>query len=119
MVKTRKLPSSREKKRYIVIKVLSESTFDNPDLIKKAILDNCLKYIGIFGVEKTKLRVLVERFDLKQQKIILRTTLKTMNDVKEILGMIDTIENKKVEIKIIGVSGILKKAYKKYISEGE
>ena len=115
MVKTRKLPSSREKKRYIVVEVISESAIKNPTKIRKAILDYCYKYIGEFGVEKAKLRVFEERYNSKNQRIIIRTTTKTMYEVKKILNMINKIDNKQVKVRTIGVSGMIKKAYEKYV----
>lgn len=119
MVKTRKLPSSREKKRYIVVEVISESAIADPNSIKKAIIEKCLQCIGEFGVEKAKLKVLTERYNKEKQIIIVRTTTKSMDEIKKIINMINKVENKKANVRTLGVSGILKKAYAKYAAKEE
>jgi RNase P/RNase MRP subunit POP5 len=62
-----------------------------------------LTCLGTFGLETVQYRFLKERFDEKSGTGIVRVNVETLNDVRRALGLV------KNKIKIIGVSGIIKK----------
>jgi ribonuclease P/MRP protein subunit POP5 len=104
------LPSLREKKRYIVYEAISDKKL-NSNEIKQSIDDALLKFIGEFGYAKAG-PLFVQT---KNNKGIIRINNKYLNEIKTSLALIEKIKNKKVIIKTIGVSGILKKARLKYL----
>ncbi len=105
-------PSSREKKRYIVFEIISEHEF-NFEEVKKAVMSNCLRYLGEFGYEKLRLYIIKNLYN--KNKGMLRVTNKMLNDIKASLAKINQINGKKAALKIIGISGILKKAKNKFL----
>lgn len=105
-------PSKREKKRYIVYEIDAEKQISFKEA-KNAITKACLRYLGEFGFEKTKLYIIGNTY--KNNRGILRTTNKTLDDIKKTLKMIKTINNTKTNVNIKGISGILKKAKNKFL----
>jgi ribonuclease P/MRP protein subunit POP5 len=108
-------PSLREKKRYIVFEIISDDKIEFKD-IKNSILNACNKFLGEFGCAKANPYIIENCFDSSSKKGILRVTNKSLNDIKAALSMIKDINNQRVIFKIIGVSGILKKAKNKFLS---
>ena len=91
----RLLPSLREKKRYIVF----ETT--NPNKVDKALKD----FLGILGMSKVNPLVMKDKF--KKNRGIVRINHAYKDEVIMALSL--------VNVKVIGVSGILKKADGKYL----
>jgi ribonuclease P/MRP protein subunit POP5 len=107
-------PSAREKKRYVVYEIKSKDGFLFKD-VKKSILDACYRYIGEFGVNKSRLFIIENTYLKNEKRGIFRCTNRQLKDVKECITMIKEIEGKKASIEIIGVSGIIKKAKHKFL----
>lgn len=109
-----KKPSLREKKRYIVFEIISQARFSFEE-VTNALIKSCLYYVGKFGLEKAKIYVIKNLFLPDKNRGIFRITNKSVNDFRTILPLIDKINGKKAGIKIIGISGILKKAKNKFL----
>lgn len=107
-------PSSREKKRYIVFEIISEVKFNFED-VKRAIIGNCLRYLGEFGCEKANIYVIKNTYLFDKGRGIIRVANKMVIDVKSALAKNLVINNQKVVFNIIGVSGIIKKAKNKFL----
>ena len=107
------IPSLREKKRYLVFEIQSNTNFKQQS-VEKAITEEILKFIGTLGYSKAGVIFLKDNY--KNNKGILRIGHKYVDEVKMALGLIKNMEKKKTIIKTIYVSGILKKA-KKYLKE--
>ena len=114
--KLKAIPSSlREKKRYVAFEVLSEDKMEI-DAVKKAIEDSFKEYVGLLGVSKANLYVLKDKWNQEKQRGILRVNNKMLEHLKASFALIREIEGKKAVIHAIGVSGILKKAEKRYLA---
>jgi ribonuclease P/MRP protein subunit POP5 len=100
-------PSLKEKKRYVVFEITSEDVIALDDLIK-AINNQCLAFMGILQFGKAGILILKNQF--QNNKGMIRVCHKYVDYLKMSLLMITEINNKKVNITIKGVSGILKKA---------
>ena len=101
------IPSLREKKRYLVFKIESNTNF-NQKSVEKAMIEAILKFIGELGYSKAGVIFLKDNY--QNNKGILRIGHKHVDEIKMALGLIKKIENKKVIVKSIYVSGILNKA---------
>lgn len=99
------LPSLKEKKRYIVYKIHSDSKIDAKKA-QKEIQEQCLKFLGELGYSKAGIQMI--------NSTTLKTNVKYLNETKMALGLIKKINNKKATVDVIGVSGILKKAKSKF-----
>jgi len=101
------LPSLKEKKRYIAFNILSEKIL-NKDDVERSIYNNCKSFIGEMNYAKAGVNIIPEF--LMANKGIIRVNNKFVDHVKSSLMMIKEINNEKVIIRSIGVSGILNKA---------
>jgi len=107
------IPSLREKKRYLVFEIKSNTSFKQQSA-EKAVTEEILKFIGTLGYSKAGVIFLKDNY--KNNKGILRIGNKHVDEIKMALGLIKSIEKKDVNVNTIYVSGILNKA-KKYLKE--
>ena len=106
------LPSLREKKRYLAFEVVSKNKFSFTD-IKSAIMQSCKDFLGQLGMAKAGIIVLGDKFENKRG--LIKVNNKYVNELKASLALI-----KKPVVKSTGVSGMLTKAYNKYVKmEGD
>ena len=109
------LPTLKEEQRYLVygVKSLNETGVldDIPKNISPIITKECVSALGVF--ESAKAGIMNVKYDEKTRKGILRVERKYVDKLKVILGMITTINDKKVNINCIYVSGMLNKAESK------
>jgi ribonuclease P/MRP protein subunit POP5 len=106
-------PTLREKKRYIVYQVDSDSKIKMYN-IQKDLITQLHKLLGVFHSSKSGIMPL--KFDEKSKQGIIRVNHTAVDLIKSCFVMIKTIENNPVCIQTIGVSGIMKKAKEKYFS---
>jgi len=102
-------PTVREKKRYISFQVISEEgeEFTYSDL-ESAIWNVTLDFLGEYGVSKTSMWLLKDRWDQKRQIGILRCNHKSVQEVVTILGLINRLGDNRITFKILKVSGTIK-----------
>lgn len=105
------LSSLKEKKRYITFNVIGDENFNERD-VERSINNNCKSFIGELNYAKAGVNILPEF--LNNKKGIIRVNNKYVDHIKSSLMMIKEINNEKVIIKSVGVSGVLNKA-KKYL----
>jgi ribonuclease P/MRP protein subunit POP5 len=101
------LPSLKEKKRYVVFEIVSETEF-TPEEILAEIEPKISEYLGIWGLSLAKPMVIKNKF--KNNKFIFKVAHKYVKEL--IMGIIlsKSIKNEPVIIKSIITSGTLKKA---------
>lgn len=108
------LPSLREKKRYIVYEVRSEQKLRFEE-VKQELEKKMLQFLGELGYGKAGVIVLNE---WQGNKGMIRTNTKSVDNVKTALALVENINDKKVLIKTVGVSGIINKAKNKFFKGG-
>jgi len=99
------LSSLREKKRYLAYKLISENKLD-PERIKQAINAGFIELFGQLGLSKINL----VHIETEKDKGIIRVNNKYVDYAKASMALIDKINDIKVLIRTVNVSGILKKA---------
>jgi len=112
------LPCLREKKRYLVFQVISKTPIKSPDNIIKNIYSEYLKFQGESGFANAAPMFLEDKYNPKSQKGIIKINNKYINHLKAVLTLVKKIDKQDVIISSTGVSGILKKAEKKYLLGG-
>jgi ribonuclease P/MRP protein subunit POP5 len=109
------LPSLREKKRYLVFEIISDKKIENIGDISDSITKSCHNFLGEIGMAKAGLLILDDKYDKESQKGIIRVSNKMVDNLRAALCFVKEIDNQKVIVRSIGVSGILRKAQNKYI----
>jgi RNase P/RNase MRP subunit POP5 len=110
------LPSFREKKRYLVFEVLSNSRIKAVSEVSKAIVSHSLSFSGTFGVASAGLMVLPDKYHPESQRGMLRVGHRHVDHARAALATIRSIGNQPVIVRSVGASGIMRKAESKYMA---
>jgi len=110
------LPSLREKKRYLAFEIISKGKISGFSAISTAINESALDYLGTKGAAVAGIILLKERYDPQRQRGIIRVNHKNVDHLRASLCFVESIGEGPVIVHSIGTSGILKKAYNKYIA---
>jgi RNase P/RNase MRP subunit POP5 len=108
VVKLRVLPSSlREKNRYVLIKIIAEAPIEYSDL-ESAIWNTMLDFLGEYGVSRTSVWLMKDRWNEKEQTCIIRCNHLSVHEVIASLGLITRLGDVRVVVKILKISGTIK-----------
>jgi RNase P/RNase MRP subunit POP5 len=110
------LPSLREKRRYLVFEVVSKNKLSSASAVSSAVQRKTAEFLGELEAAKAGVHTLHDKWDSKKRKGVIRLNRKYVNHLKAALCMISRIENRKVVVKSVGVSGMLNKAEKKFMA---
>jgi len=108
-------PTLREKKRYVVFKIVSDNPKDIFEYknIEKEISNQILSFLGTLYTGKAGILILKNQY-LENYGII-RVNNLFVDELKSSLMHVQKIDKKDITIDVIGVSGILKKAREKFL----
>jgi len=106
-MKLRRLPSSRESKRYVVFKVHSEEALTY-DSVKDSIWNSVLNWLGEEDLAKANVRVLKNLWNSRDQKGFVQCSPKFVDSVKVSLSLIHQIGDSRVAFQTLRVSGTIK-----------
>ncbi len=98
--------TARERKRYLLVKVESESSVEKKEL-ENAILNSCLQFLGELGVAKAGIQVVSDTWNGKT--VIVKTGHKYVDETKFALNLIKSIADRKVRLSVTKVSGAILK----------
>ena len=105
------LPSLKENIRYFLYEIKSEN---NIKITKKMIEDELRNFIGELGLAKAGLNFI----ETNNNKGILKVNAKSLHEIRTGLALINNINNNKVNVKTLKVSGTINKL-KREFKEGE
>ncbi|MBW2990693.1 hypothetical protein KY348_03245 [Candidatus Woesearchaeota archaeon] len=101
-------PSMREKKRYMAYELMSDKALSKD--ADKALIAKIKELLGIFAAGKAG--VMSVKYNSTNQKGILRVDRKFVDNTRSCFVMIKDINNEKVLIRTIKVSGMINKVKK-------
>jgi len=107
-------PTLRTNERYIIFNVLSESPIAYKDLVK-SIWFSCLSFLGELKMSECELWVIRNLYNQKTQRGVIRCRHDMTEYVRTSLALIKQVGNINVIIKVIGVTGTIKSAKRKYL----
>ncbi len=105
-------PTLREKKRYVVFKIVSDATIEF-NSAQKEINSQILLFLGILYAGKAGILIMKNQY-LSNYGII-RVNHLFVDELKAALMHVTKIDKQDITIDVIGVSGILKKAREKFL----
>jgi ribonuclease P/MRP protein subunit POP5 len=109
------LPTLKQKKRYVVFEVISETAIKSYEELRSSILSGCLSALGELGLAEAGIRLIDNDYDSIKQRGIIRVGHKHVERLGLALAMIQKIGRTDAVVRCVGVSGILNKAEEKYI----
>jgi len=101
-------PSSKERKRYILIKLKCEGEVEKGD-VQKSVIQAGLQFLGELGMARSGLQFLPETWKKENMTGIIRTGHTFVNETKAALAFIKQIKGKKAAVQTIKTSGSLDK----------
>jgi ribonuclease P/MRP protein subunit POP5 len=107
-------PTLRGKKRYIVFEVISEGDFNYEDL-SRAIWFASLSFLGELGVSMCEIKLIKNLYDYKNKYGVIRCAHDKLEYVRAALAFVTKISNINVIIKVLGVTGTIKSAKRKFL----
>ncbi len=107
-------PSMREKERYIVFEVISEGNFSYDEL-SRSIWFTALTFLGELGVSSCGIKLIRNLWDERSKRGVIRCFHNKIEEVRAALTMIRKIGNANVLIHVLGVTGTIKSARRKFL----
>jgi RNase P/RNase MRP subunit POP5 len=108
----RRLPSMRERKRYVVFRVISDESVDYA-AVRDALWNSMTHWIGEAGLARANIRILRNLWGQKEQSGFIQVSPKYVDAVKVAMGLIHQIGDQRVIIRSVRVSGTIKAGRKK------
>lgn len=102
------MPTMRKKERYIKFKIISENGVEYEDL-ESAIWNTFLDFYGEFGVSKFSLWLIKNLWNPEEQTAIIKCNNNSVQQIVAGLGLISRLGDTRIVVKILGISGTLKK----------
>ena len=117
MDRPKPLPSSlRRKKRYIAFQIISEKKILTNDIFN-GIWHSLLNFLGEYGTAKAGVWLLKTLYDEDKQLGLIKCNHDSVEHVRTGLAMMQRIGDSRVIVKVLGVSGTIKAAKKKFFDE--
>ena len=109
-------PTLRERRRYLAFKVMSKEKIPVSD-IAGAIWHSVLNFLGELGTAQANVWLVKKVYDEKNQMGLIRCNHTSVEHVRAALALVHRIGDQPVVIKVLGISGTIKAAQKKYFGE--
>ncbi len=110
------LPSLKEKKRYVVYEIISESMI-SPQQAFDAINYTALQFLGELGYGNAGIRIMNDIWNQDMQRGIVKVSNKYTDQLRSAFMLVKSIGRQDVIVRSVGTSGTLKKAKNKYLSD--
>ena len=110
------LPNLRQKKRYLAIEVLSKQKIGSIEAIFRSINRSMLDFFGQSGTSSAEMMLLANKSSPERQRLLIKVAAASVDKLRASLTMITQINNIDCIVRCIGASGMLNKAYTKYIA---
>ena len=101
-------PSSKERKRYILIKLVSDLKFEKDDVLK-LVLQAGLQFLGELGMAQAGIQFITDTWNKDKMTGIIRTNHNKVDETKASLAFIKEYKGKPVTITCLKVSGAMEK----------
>ncbi|MCX6815282.1 MAG: ribonuclease P protein component 2 [Candidatus Aenigmarchaeota archaeon] len=109
-------PTLRQNKRYIAFEVISEHPIQYNELVS-AVWNSMFTISGEMGASDAGVWFVKNLYDEKAQKGLIKCAHDKVENMRVTLSLIHIISESKAVIKILGVTGTIKSAQKKYLAQ--
>ncbi len=103
-------PTLKEKKRYIGFEVITDKAI-KPSSLEKAAKRALFNYLGDLGMAKSGAFIISNL--TKKNKLVVRTELHYVNEIKAAMILANRVDNSRVIFKSVATSGCLNKVNNK------
>jgi len=107
-----KLPSMREKRRYIVFRVHSKQPVEFNDA-KNAMMNSLANWLGDNDMARARIWVMKNLWNRKEQSGFIRCSHRLVDEIKVALGLVHQVGDQRVIIQTTRVASTIKSGKKK------
>ena len=104
------LSSLRERKRYMAFEIMSEQSLGDYSSVKEDLTAQTVQFLGEFGAAEAGVWFIDEKWNVKHQRGIMRVNNTSVDKLKTAFALVEKLNNQRVMIRSLGVSGMLNKA---------
>jgi ribonuclease P/MRP protein subunit POP5 len=112
----RKPPSMREKRRYVIFRVISESPVEFVQ-VRDAVWNSILNWLGEDDAAKASIRIIRNLWSRKEQTGFVQCGPKYTDSVKIALGLVHQVGDSRAIIQSLRVSGTIKSGKEKALGK--
>lgn len=109
-------PTLRTRKRYVAFQVLSQDKIPMNDVLN-SIWHSLLNFLGEYGVGKAGIWIGKSNYDEEKQLGVIRCNHIYVEHIRTALALVERIGDSRAIVKVLGVSGTIKAAKKKFFGE--
>jgi len=109
-------PSLREKRRYVAFKVHCAKPLQELE-INTVIWQSILNFLGELGAAEAGIYVLKGLYTPEKKIGLIRCSHTAVEHLRAALAMVSRMGNEPVMIEVLGISGTIKAARRKYLGE--
>ena len=117
-MRIRKPPSMREKKRYVVFRIICEKRHGYEE-VKGAAMDSALGWMGEKGISSSGMRLIRNLWDPERMEGWIACTPKAVDDVKLSLALIHQIGDSRVIFRTVSVTGTIRSGMRSLASSAD
>lgn len=103
----------REKNRYLVLEIISESKKFNKKAVQGALWNSAFAFLGEAGVARTSLWFV--DWNEEKQRGIVKVNRGAVKEIRASIALINKIEGQAVIPQVLGISGTIKAARRKWM----
>lgn len=101
------LPVLRQKKRFVKVKIDSSKKFTFKE-VSEDLIEQLILYLGAVDFGKNGIWILKDKFDEKNQTLLLKVSTKSKDRLVGVLALINKIAKTECKLQVLRVSGTLK-----------
>ncbi len=106
-------PSLRQPKRYVIFELIGENPVEYGSVVN-AVWTKLFELYGEFGTSDMDMWIIENLFSMEKQKGVIKCSNKEVEKMRTALTLINMINEIKIIVNVLGVTGTIKSAEKKY-----
>ncbi len=106
-------PSLRQPKRYIIFEIIGENPVEYGSVVS-SVWNKLFELYGDFGTSEMNMWIIENLFSMEKQRGVIKCSHKEVEKMRTALTLINIINEVKVIVNVLGVTGTVKSAEKKY-----
>lgn len=107
-------PILRENERYIVFEIITEGDIDYEEFAK-AVWLACLSFLGELYTSEAEVKIIKNLYNPRTKQGIIKCRHDMTEFVRASLALINKIGNKDAIIRVLGITGTISSAKRKYL----
>ena len=109
-------PTLRDRRRYLAFQVITKTEIPPADIARE-IWHSILNFLGELGTAQSEVWLVKSVYDEKNRMGLIRCNHTAVEHVRTALALVSRVNEVPVTIKVIGISGTISAARKKYFGE--